>query len=310
MTAINDVAPTRFDTHAGSGDISSSDVGQWHVDSQDRRADIVSKIRYYQSERVRCIRMRNRIMNGAGAYVRSKLGWRVDMPEKERAEICKQAAKVVAEIIIESMNTQTTSDGNDDQPLCDNHYGAELVSTCRPFVFACNQSAAPFQDIIDKVEKEMRSLAKSLPVYQWVESIKGLGALGLAVILGEAGAPLDQFTTPSKLWKRLGVAPPQCYAMVTKDGRTVPAIPKRRRGEIWTITDSLLKKDNAYLRLYRERRLYEVNQHPEFDKGIDKKTGKKKVTIHCHRRSFRYAEKRMILDLWNEWKRLQLCRPR
>jgi transposase len=73
-------------------------------------------------------------------------------------------------------------------------------------VHLCDAARAPADAKRSETEKEMEKAAKTLPVYAWIESIRGAGALGLATIIAEAG-DLSNYATPPKLWKRLGFAP-------------------------------------------------------------------------------------------------------
>jgi hypothetical protein len=58
----------------------------------------------------------------------------------------------------------------------------------------------------NRVEDEMRRLAALLPVADWATAIRGFGLLNLAIVVGEAGRPLHDYGSVSKLWKRLGLA--------------------------------------------------------------------------------------------------------
>ena len=57
--------------------------------------ELVLAIQELHVRREQAIRMQIRIGNACGAYARRLLGWRMDLPEKERTAIAKQAAKVV-----------------------------------------------------------------------------------------------------------------------------------------------------------------------------------------------------------------------
>ena len=57
----------------------------------------------------------------------------------------------------------------------------------------------------------MEKLAMQLPIYPWIESVRGAGALGLATIIAEAG-DLSNYPNPAKVWKRLGFAPYDGFA--------------------------------------------------------------------------------------------------
>lgn len=140
-------------------------------------------------------------------------------------------------------------------------------------------------------EKHMEDLARQLPVWPWVESVKGLGALGLAQIIGEVG-DLSRFANPAKLWKMLGLAvlDGRAQRCVRGVGALEQKYNPRRRSVSWVVADSLLRQKNPYRDLYLARKAHEEEQHPELTK------------MHRHLRAKRYAEKRMIRDLWVAWR--------
>ena len=76
------------------------------------------------------------------------------------------------------------------------------LAACEPLLEA--------RDIVEKhrktEEKTLAKLAKSLPVWEWVETVRGAGALSLAQIIGETG-DLSLHANPDKVKKRLGLAP-------------------------------------------------------------------------------------------------------
>jgi hypothetical protein len=249
---------------------------------------LVREIVASQKKRVRVMKIERLLENPIGAIARSLLGWNPILPAAERARISKDAKEMIAAI-----------DAGATVPETLREPAVELA----PFIVQSQQYRRWLTGEREGLEDRMRELAALLPAYPWVQKVKGLGELGLAVIVGEAGRDLREFKTPGKLWRRLGLAPPFCYEERTDKGRKYRAIPRRRRSAVWTITDSLLRQKNDYYDLYHRRRLIEVQNHPEFDNGTDKKTGKPKVTKHCDRRARRYAEKRMVLHLWVEWRK-------
>jgi len=158
-----------------------------------------------------------------------------------------------------------------------------------------------------QTEKLLAKLAKQLPVWPWVESVRGFGALSLAGIIGEAG-DLSMYANPAKLWKRMGLA-------VMADGRQRrvtggDAIEHgycpHRRSLIWNIGETIVKgtirkvKDDAgedtgertalneYGQIYLDRKSYE--------------TDRVETAAHAHNRAKRYMEKRLLRNLWREWR--------
>ena len=126
-----------------------------------------------------------------------------------------------------------------------------------------------------------------------------LGEIALAQIIAEAagrkGEGLERFPTVSKLWKWMGVA-------VMPDGkrqRLIAGLGPRenpyhpqRRAILAVIGDSLMCKDNAYREYYLEIRKKLPKKWPDVSDG------------HSHNHALRLMEKRLLRDLWQEWRRL------
>jgi hypothetical protein len=183
-------------------------------------------------------------------------------------------------------------------------------------VRATDESREPWDNVRSVAEKSMEQLAGQLPIYSWVESIRGAGALGLATILAEAGGPLDRFATHDKLWKRLGFAPYDGLAgsswkretwrprKLSKEEWIANPFSGERYGMMRQIATWLVnaqwigaKKDpegegkpnGPYGEVYAKRRARTMITHADWSKG--------------HRRSdaLRVAMKVFLRDLWREW---------
>jgi hypothetical protein len=150
---------------------------------------------------------------------------------------------------------------------------------------------------IKALEKQLIQTAKELPVFDFVESVHGFGWIGLAQIVGEAGN-LWNYSKISKLWKRMGLAPyngKSCAEWRRKGGLTAldwedAGYSPSRRSKMFSIGDSLIKKQNDYRELYLQRKIYEQNKAPDL------------MPMAHHRRAQRYMEKRLLKDLMRAWK--------
>jgi hypothetical protein len=156
------------------------------------------------------------------------------------------------------------------------------------------------------IEKELTRLAKQLPCWPWVEhEVRGLGPLGLALIVGAAtnhtGASLERFPNPSAFWKRMGLA----VIDGERQRRIAGSTPERRRQAIvhgysptrrslmFVISEALLKQNKGvYRQLYDERKAVELAKVPAEAKG---RKG------WAHRRALRYMVKRLLRHLWCVW---------
>jgi hypothetical protein len=170
------------------------------------------------------------------------------------------------------------------------------------------------------VEKHMRLLASRLPVFKWADSIRGFGALGLAVIVGEAGnlskypeppepgKPRPAGTGVAKLWKRLGLAPYKGKAMscwpakaLTKEEWKEAKYNPHRLAEVFScVTSPLLKNQGGtkgrekgpYRKIYDDRRAKTADElaHPDWTKK------------HSNNDAMRIMTKCLIRDLWVKWR--------
>jgi len=260
---------------------------------------------------------RKRIDSQTGAMVRRYLGYQNDLPEKETKRIAEVASETIKAI---QKGTEVPEAG---QVILDS-------PACVMFILAAKESRLPYINHERQCEKEMVSMAKKLPVYKWVESVKGLGAVGLAVLVGECG-DLSKYANPAKLWKRLGLAvmdgrrqgDPGSNA--TAEDWIEHGYCKRRRSACWTIREPLLKNDNEYRTLLLTRKQFEYDKatkiglvvattskktadnwekvglpRPEVVKKVD--TEIHRSVGHIHNLAARYVEKRMIRDLWRAWR--------
>lgn len=189
---------------------------------------------------------------------------------------------------------------------CEHEHAMHAIATCTPFI-----SARGLLETQRKAtEKQMEKTAKQLPVYPWVESVRGFGALGFAQIVGESG-DLSNYSTVSKLWKRLGLA-------VIGGGRQrrvagidalLHGYSPSRRSVVWNVGDSLFRANGPYSDVCRVRKDYEREKAAE--RGLTvvpaaKIPAKNKEAYmsdgHVHNRAKRYMEKRLIRDLWRAWR--------
>lgn len=153
------------------------------------------------------------------------------------------------------------------------------------------------------VEKQMVAHAKKLPVAGWISTTRGFGMLNLAILVGEAG-DLSNYSTPAKLWKRMGLAPFNGRAPATwrvKGGASADdwiamGYNPKRRSAVWNIGQCVIKAQSAnddraageYRALYDQRKAYELER-------VESKA-------HANNRALRYVEKRILLHTWRAWR--------
>ena len=190
-----------------------------------------------------------------------------------------------------------------DKTLAEKLYKAALGKGSHDLASVALVSMMPLlaaRDTIERerlaVEKHVVKLGKETPLAAFVQATHGVGMLSLAGVIGEAGS-LSNYAGPAKLWKRMGLA-------VMPDGqrqRKVSGVEAldhgyspQRRSLVWTIGDCFVKAGGPYREVYDARKVYETARLDE--------DGKPFRPIICHRRAKRYAEKRLLQDLWRHWR--------
>lgn len=246
-------------------------------------------IRDKHRQRSFAMEQRKRADLSLGAFIRLNLGWHKDLPSEESKRLLKQASDI--------------------------QKGKEEYEPLINVIEASKQSSQPMKDIEKASEKEMVRLVKELDVYDlFVEPVNGFGGVGLAIIIGEAGN-LSNYPKKGHLWKRMGVAVLDGIAQgrLSKGASAEDWIEHGynplRRSKMFTIGDSLIKKQNKYREMYLERKVYEKTRAEM--QGVQvmpaaRITAKNKdVSMsegHVHRRSQRYMEQRLLRDLLSAWK--------
>lgn len=271
-------------------------------------SELCAEIRAHHRRRVFAMEQRKRADLSLLSFLRTQFGWRLDRPAVERAAIAKAAMAMVdlAERIVKGK-------GPEEVP--------EEYAAWASLVEGSVRARKPFDEIEAAATKEMERLAGQLPVWEaFGKGVRGFGARGLAVIVGEAG---DLFNYPKKghLWKRMGVA-----VMGRGDGlddhrQGAPGAgakaadwieegySKARRSRLFVIGDSMIKAQGPYREIYLARKAYEVERAALLGLTVApsaKIPAKRKAEFrsegHIHRRAQRYMEKRLLRDLWRAWR--------
>lgn len=262
------------------------------------KIEIIDQIRAEHRKRVFLIKQRVRIGNSLGAFVRTQLGWSLDLPEKEREAIKKRADKI----------------------LKDRGEGTEFE-----WLIAANDAAcAKFDEAENDIEKTLKKLVRQLPVWRsWAQHVIGLSELGVATIVGEAG-DLSNYPKKGHLYKRMGVG----FVNGARQGglpSTASAAEwiehgynRQRRSRLYAYVgvpfikcvEQENRKASPYRLMYDKRKIYEVTQVEARGMTVSpaakipKAEADRYVSEKCiHFRAQRYMEQRLLRDLWKAWKR-------
>jgi hypothetical protein len=315
------------DTHFGRADAGSGTVSAagghsntaTHRTNAPELAETIAQIRAAHRERVFWMKQRKRSDLALGSYLRSALGWRMDKPQAERTAIAAQAQDILkaGERHLRASRRAIAAAGK-GKPIA----LPEMDEVLRPYVHIVVPNIE-MRTKLDELEatatRQMTRLARSLPVYQWAEGVRGFGALGLAIIVGEAG-DLGGYANPGKLWKRMGVAVIDGLRQgavpvgLSQEARKNAWIERKyspvRRSRLYTVGTALLMSGNEeYRTVYLDRKGYEVAKAeadglkvvpaakiPARGKDAYRSLG------HIDQRSRRYTEKRLLRNLWQAWR--------
>jgi hypothetical protein len=181
------------------------------------------------------------------------------------------------------------------------------------------------RDLVAASRKEeelmLKRLARQLPVWGWVKKTPGLGDLGLGQIVAEAG-DLSNYSNPGKLWKRMGLAVMDGQAqrkMTDAEQAKAHGFNPQRRSVMYVIGSAIVKGKGPYREVYDERKLFQDQKG--LDGGYAEKvarivaSGKVKEKENkerlakgqlpkgmVHKQAQRYAEKRLLRELWVAWR--------
>ena len=295
MSATGKVPPAALLNEIGRSDASVGGGLSRYVNHSDLApAETIAALSELQRQRRFCIKSQSRTDRACEAFIARFLGYNPNLPAAEGAAIWKRAAALRR--AVEKGGQGLISDENQDE---------HALAVCSPIILNSAASRKSWDAHRAQTEKQMRKLARSLPVWVWVEAIAGFGDLGLGIIIGETG-DLSGYATKERVWKRLGLAVIEGERQQRKSGAEAAAAhgySPQRRAEVWTIADSLFKhqwrgaKDDApahavgpYGVIYAQRKALT--------------TTREWTPKHQDNDARRIMTKALVEDLWRFWRGL------
>jgi len=172
------------------------------------RQETIGLIRDAHRRRRLAMKIQQKLDRALESFIRvyGELGWDPDLDQKERDKINEKVKEII----------KATRAGK--------------LTAWADIVAMSDAARQPADELRARCEKTMEQLAKKLPVYDWVKTIRGAGELGLATIVAEAG-DLGNYSNPAKLWKRLGFAPYDGYA--GSSWKRYTWVPRKLTAEEW-----------------------------------------------------------------------------
>jgi hypothetical protein len=221
----------------GGGGVASGGEGQAADDRQlgSALASTLDRLRALQRQRQFCIVSQSRCDRSAEAFIARVMGYSAGADEKARKELFKRASDFRREV--------EKAQGGEGHSTVGDH-SPRALSACVPIVINSAIARGAWDGLRDQAEKEMRRLARTLPGYAWVQSVKGFGDLGFAIIVAETG-DLAGYATKERVWKRLGLAVISGIRQQRRSGADEAAAhgySPKRRSEVWTIADSMFRQ--------------------------------------------------------------------
>ena len=257
------------------------------------QSDLIENIRVLHKRRRYAMKVQQKIDRAMESFIRiNATAWTFDADEKERAKFNREVQVIIT----------AARQGEGDTVI------VNLVRNT-------DKGREPFDVMRDAAETEMKRLGAALPVAGWVTSVHGAGHLGLATIVGEAG-DLSNYSSPAKLWNRLGFAPYDGLAGSTwkREKWRTRALTKQewidhpfsgqryalmRQIAEWLVNAQWIAADKSedgegkpngpYGKVYFDRRKHTLVTHPDWSKGHSRSDG------------LRIAMKAFLKDLWREW---------
>lgn len=292
-TSIVEVSPL---AEGGDG------MGQRLADTQRAIAHtspLIAELRELHKQRQDIVRAQTRLTNQVEAIHRRITGMKADERKKALAQLTKQQR--ACHLGRDGQKDAARSDAieiGEGHGILDSQYGYALPDL--PSLIAHAELAAmPILNMHAAgtperraIEKSLEKLAKQLPVYPWVASVRGFGAGSLAAIVGECG-DLDNYANPAKVWKRMGLAviDGERQRKVTGADALDHGYAPQRRAIMWNIGECLVKQNDGEYRAYYESEKARIAElHPDFTPAL------------VNNRAKRHMTKRLLRDLWRQWR--------
>lgn len=184
--------------------------------------------------------------------------------------------------------------GNTEHPFCH-----KVRASSAPLLLARESIRAARRD----VERDLERDVQALPIWPRVAATRGLGALGLASIIGETG-DLNNYSSHSKLWKRLGLAviDGERQRRVRGAAAIKHGYSASRRSVVWQVGSAMLRAQSGLTDPATGKVL---RAHGSYRLGYDTRKAKELLRVgsaaHAHNRAARYMEKRLIRNIWRAW---------
>lgn len=231
-----------------------------------RLGDAVSRLKMCQRQRQFSITSQSRCDRATESYLARLIGYTVDADEEARKANAGKRKALFAEAQRIRKAIEAGRPTGSNSPEINHPSTIELVANAA----LARQSWDKFRN---DAEASMKEAVRSLPVYEFAQSVGGFGDLGLGIVIAESGnlsRSIDGFPTVAKLWKRLGLAVIAGERQQRKSDAEQAAAHgynPRRRAEMWTLADSMFRKQwMSEMAAYR----LDIMAHPKARAYVEK----------------------------------------
>lgn len=258
---------------------------------------------YAQRQRSFCIKSQSRCDRSIESFIATLLGFKTDLTEAERKKLFKLAGTIRQKI-------------EKAGPEFDYAQYGDQIAGVAPMILRSAEARSAWDMHRADIEARMKEVARQLPGWPFVQNVKGVSELGLAVIIGEAGN-LSNYANPAKLWKRFGLAVVDGHRQgivpsnISREDRATAWIERgyvpRRRAEIYVFCDDMLCRAQWRAEKTDEDGLVEpahaIGPYGEiYANRKAEMLARGKTAGHADKDARRYMTKAFLVDLHRAWR--------
>jgi len=178
-----------------------------------------------------------------------------------------------------------------------------LAATAAQAIAPLRAASEPLEEARHRDELEIGRLGKRLPIAHMADRIKGINHGTLARIVAEVGDFTAYDKGVSGIWKRAGLAVidgERQRKKADKETAIRHGYSPERHAVFWNVSQALLKAQGTGEAAGPYRRVYDRRKEHELARAVP--------AYIAHARATRYMVKRLLRDIWREWRDLAKAR--
>lgn len=205
----------------------------------------------------------------------------------------KEVAKLIKQALFNQINKIEPIEEKDIE---------EYVSKLANEKYNQDASAQVFELFETDRLKDIEKYLETMPIYNWCKRVRGLGTKLSAKLIAGIG-DIQRFKNPGKLLAYCGVG--DAEREKRKKGQMLTHNPKMR-SILYNVSESFIKSNSQYRRIYDERKAKTRFTHPEWHNlNVDgtPNEGKNMHPKHADKDAKRVMIKRFLCELFDAWYR-------